>query len=65
MPDTLLTEPNYVAEMLQQVKLKKLCLLVALYLLRGLYTFEDRKVMEVVLACFKGTVPATGWRESQ
>lgn len=38
-------------------------LLVALYLLCGLYTFEDRKIMEVVLACFKGTVPATGWRD--
>ena len=38
-------------------------ILVALYLLLGLYTFEDRKVMEVVLACFKGTVPATGWRD--
>jgi hypothetical protein len=29
----------------------------------GLYTFEDRKVMEEALAYFKGTVPATGWRD--
>jgi hypothetical protein len=44
--------------------MKKLCcLLVALHQLHGLYTFEDRKVMEVVLAYFKSTVPATGWRD--